>query len=102
MDILNKIDELRKQNNWSIYKLADEAGLTQSTISNMFARKSNPSITTLEQICNAFNISLSEFFAEDNSNISAEENSLLSNYKKLNNRDKSIVKTLINKMNETK
>lgn len=99
MDILNKIDELRKQNNWSIYKLADEAGLTQSTVSNMFARKSNPSITTLEQICSAFNISLSEFFAEE-SNVSAEENTLLSYYRKLNKRDQIIIKTLISKMIE--
>ena len=39
MDILERITELRKERNWSVYKLADEAGLTQSTLANMFTRK---------------------------------------------------------------
>lgn len=68
MDILEKIDELRKERRWSINYLAMEAGLTQSTVNNLFLRKTEPKISTLRALCDAFGITLSEFFAEDTSN----------------------------------
>lgn len=65
MDILEKIDALRQERGWSINYLAMEAMLTQSTVNNIFKRKTEPKISTLKSICNAFGITLSEFFAEE-------------------------------------
>ena len=65
MTILEKIDKLRKARGWSINNLAMEAMLTQSTLNNLYARKTDPKISTLQAICGAFGITLSEFFAED-------------------------------------
>ena len=65
MTTLEKIDKLRVQRGWSIYKLAEEAVLTQSTINNLYSRKAEPKLSTLRAICDAFEISLSEFFEED-------------------------------------
>lgn len=65
MTILEKIDKLRIQRGWSINNLATEAMLTQSTVNNMYQRKNDPKISTLRAICDAFGITLSEFFAED-------------------------------------
>ncbi len=65
MNVLKKINKLRMDRNWSIYRLSLESGIPQSTITNMFNRETLPSITTLEMLCRAFGISLSEFFAED-------------------------------------
>lgn len=65
MDILNRIDELRKERGWSINYLAMEAMLTQSTINNLYTRQTLPTIPTLRAICGAFGITLSEFFAEE-------------------------------------
>ncbi len=65
MKILEKIDKLRKARGWSINNLAMEAMLTQSTLNNLYARKTDPKISTLQAICNAFGITLSEFFAKD-------------------------------------
>lgn len=96
-DILNKIDRLRTERNWSIYKLAEEAGLTQSTVANMFARDTLPSIKTLEAICSALGISLSEFFAEDNSS-NFEDAMIINAYNKLSQRDKRIIKSLLKAM----
>lgn len=95
--ILNKIDRLRTERNWSIYKLAEEAGLTQSTVANMFARDTLPSIKTLEAICSALGISLSEFFAEDNSS-NFEDAMIINAYNKLSQRDKRIIKSLLKAM----
>lgn len=64
MDILEKIDTLRKERGWSINNLAMEALLTQSTVNNLYARKTEPKISTLRALCNAFGITLSEFFSE--------------------------------------
>ena len=67
MDVLKRINTLRLSRGWSVYRLANEAGLAQSTIINMFNRETLPSITTLESICSAFGISMSEFFYEEDS-----------------------------------
>ena len=48
------------------YQLAKISGLSQSTLSNMNTRNTTSSIPTIEMICNALNISLSQFFAGDN------------------------------------
>lgn len=93
MDVLSRIDELRIKRNWTYYKLSEESGITQSTIANMFARKSTPSISTLECFCKAFNISLAEFFC-DESDEKDQEIILLSYFKKLSLRDKQTVISL--------
>lgn len=98
MDILNKINELRNQKGWSIYKLSEESGITQSTLSNMFSRKTLPSLTTLKQLCDSFNISLSEFFSD--SSTSNDETFLLSNYRKLSEKDKLTIRELISILNK--
>ncbi len=41
-----------------------ESELTQSTINNLYTRHTEPKISTLRAICNAFGISLSEFINE--------------------------------------
>jgi transcriptional regulator with XRE-family HTH domain len=63
MDILEHISTLRKERGWSDYRLAKEAGIPQSTLSNLYKRKNSPTISTLEAICRAMGISLSQFFA---------------------------------------
>lgn len=95
MDVLERINELRKNRGWSIYKLAEESGITQSTLANMFTRKSNPSISTLIQLCEAFGITLSQFFDDKELKYSDDELMLLSNYKKLNEKEKHIINSLI-------
>ena len=95
MDILEKIEFYRKKRGWSQYKLAIESGLTQSTLSNMFARKTLPSITTLSNICDALGITLSEFFDnENNAVLQNDELELLSNYRKLTDKQKKAIKSL--------
>ena len=69
MNILKRINTLRMNRGWSIYKLSVESGIAQSTLINMFNRETLPSITTLENLCTAFGISMSEFF-EDSSDAS--------------------------------
>lgn len=65
MEVLEKIEKLRKEKGWSINYLAMESGLTQSTLNNLYSRNTEPKISTLRAICGAFGISLSQFFKEE-------------------------------------
>lgn len=65
MEVLEKIETLRKEKGWSINFLAMESGLTQSTLNNLYTRKTEPKISTLRAICGAFGITLAEFFKEE-------------------------------------
>lgn len=65
MDTLERIKQLLTAQGWTKYKLAKESGLAQSTIINIFNHNTVPSIVTLEAICKAFNITLAQFFADD-------------------------------------
>ena len=82
MDILRKINKMRLDRNWSIYRLSVESDVPQSTLTNMFNRETLPSITTLESICGAFKISLSDFFIEEEKQMNEdnEDKELLSMY----------------------
>lgn len=62
MEVLDRIDELRKQRGWSVNNLVMEAMLTQSTLNNLYVRRAEPKLSTLRAICAAFGISLAEFF----------------------------------------
>lgn len=100
MDVVKKINELRKNMGWSVYQLAKEAGITQSTIANMFYRNSTPSIETLEQICSAFNLTLYEFFNEQHETYNNEELSLIHKYRKLEKKEKNYIQNIINIMSK--
>ena len=98
MNVLEKVKKLQEERGWSTYKLAYEAGLTQSTLSNMFARGTCPTVDTLEKICEAFGISLAEFFENDSrkAHVSKEELELLNKYRALTDKEKDAVKSMIN------
>lgn len=66
MDIPQRIKELAKARGWSEYRLAKETKLAASTISNIYHRNTMPSVATIEIICTAFGITLSQFFSNDN------------------------------------
>ncbi|MBE5737106.1 MAG: helix-turn-helix transcriptional regulator [Clostridiales bacterium] len=68
MEVLEKIELLRKEKGWSINYLAMESGLTQSTLNNLYSRNTEPKISTLRAICGAFGITLSDFFKEEENN----------------------------------
>ena len=68
MDILDRILQLREERHWSEYQLAEKSGLTQSTISTWYRKNMLPSISSIEKICAAFDISLSQFFLDNGEN----------------------------------
>ena len=79
IDVLERITYYRTLKNWTEYQLAEEAGLTQSTISSWYRKNTIPSIPSLEKICSAFGITLSQFFSTemDNFTLTTQQKELL-------------------------
>ncbi len=97
MDVLKKIKKLKEEKGWSNYRLSIESGITVSTITNMFSRETLPSITTLTALCEAFGISVAQFFAEDNYGeiLTCDENNLIQNYRRLSDKNKKATLSLL-------
>lgn len=45
----NRIRQLMVERGWTIYRLAQESGLSQTTISNIFKRNNQPSLPTVNK-----------------------------------------------------
>lgn len=88
MDILSRIKELQGERDWTDYKLAQEAGLPITTLSAIFARKNTPRVETLQSICNAFGLTLSQFFLENEriEILSDNEKEMLTLFRKLSTK----------------
>jgi transcriptional regulator with XRE-family HTH domain len=97
MNVIERIHQLRKERGWSVNNLAMEAGLTQSTLSSMLGRNSPPKIETLISLCNAFGITLAQFFSdkEDMEIVTKEEKELIALYRRLPNDKKQALIELI-------
>jgi transcriptional regulator with XRE-family HTH domain len=97
VDVLGRIDELMRRNGWSEYKLAKVSGVPQSTINSLYRKNNLPTIPTLENLCKAFDITLSEFFA-DGKNIASlthEQRVMFEKWKDLPNEQKELLMRLI-------
>lgn len=64
-DILGRIEKERAARSWSEYALAENSGLTQSTISTWRRRSLQPSVASIEKLCTGLGISLAQFFQEE-------------------------------------
>lgn len=98
MDIIERIKELRDARGWSTNQLALEAEITQSTVSTLLTKPNSlPSLDTLIRLCNAFGITLAQFFMEDEQSefVSAQEKLLIGQYRKLPDKKKKAVLALL-------
>ena len=86
MNILERITILRERRHWTEYRLAEESGLPQSTISSWYRKGMLPSISSLEKVCDAFSITMSQFFADDQDcvTLTADQKQLLEKWVVLN------------------
>ncbi len=61
-----RILELCGQKGMTIYRLALESGVSQSTIKSiLYGKSKNPGVVTLKMLCDGLNVSIIEFFNTD-------------------------------------
>lgn len=99
-DILAAITIYREERGWTEYQLAEHSGLPQSTISSWYRKNMVPTIPSLEKICGAFGITLSQLFAEGDVPVSLTESQrrLLERWVRLSEEQQAVVFALIDKM----
>lgn len=104
-NVLEHISKLCKDYGWSYYRLSREADIPYSTITNMMKRRTVPSVPTLERICFAFGITISEFFSESSVEEEAAQRDskrLLRYWFKLSESDRELLLTLAKRLSSKK
>lgn len=101
MDALQRLTQLMDERGWSVYRLAKNCGLSESTLANVFKRNTVPTITTLERICDGFGITLSQFFAEGEMvELTPELKELFNNWVNLTAEQKMAANQMLRAMNK--
>lgn len=83
MNIGERIREIRLAKNIQSNVLADKAGITNVYLSYIEHGTKTPKFETLQEICNALGISLSQFFNTEDASLPLEYQELLQNAKVL-------------------
>lgn len=63
--IATRMIELCKKHKTSKYRLSQLTGISQTSLGNIIKGQSIPTIINLEKICDAFGITIAQFFAGD-------------------------------------
>ena len=85
MDAQKRIKQLMEERGWTDYRLAKEANLSHSTITNVFKRNNAPTLPTLEVICRAFGITLAAVEITD------EQRELFAKWSTLTEKQKALL-----------
>lgn len=83
MNIGERITYFREQKGYSVNKLANLSGVSQSYLRDIELENKNPTVAFLRIVCYALNISLQDFFSEESTN-TISDNPLIQKIYKLN------------------
>lgn len=99
-DILGMIRKNREARGWTEYQLAERSGLPQSTISSWYKKGMTPSFSSLERICDAFGLTLSQFFADGEQALALTpaQRSMLERWNKLTRSQQTALLALLDTM----
>ena len=99
VNVTDRITVLMQDRGLSEYRLRKETQLPASTIANIFHRNTVPSLVTLECICDAFGITLCQFFAEGNFIAPSDEQLvLLQRWARLRKEQRTVLLDLMDTM----
>ena len=90
MEIGSHVKQLREQKNYSINKLANMAGVSQSYLRQVEIGSTSPTIEKLSYIVEALGVSLQEFFS-----LNTDKEDLVSLINRLNKEEKESVYNLL-------
>jgi len=99
-DILAAITAYREQRGWTEYQLAERSGLPQSTISSWYRKNMVPTVPSLEKLCGAFGITLSQLFSEGGEPVTLTESQrqLIERWSRLTEDQQAAIFFLLDKM----
>ena len=91
-----KVRKLQRERGWTDYELYKQSGVWQQTLSKWFGTDVVPTLPNLEQVCEAFGITLADFFAEGNLvELTPDKKELHDDFCKLTKPDQASVRSII-------
>ena len=104
MKIQDRIEELLTKRKWSKNKLAREAGLYSTTVYDWFNEKHfTPDRKSIELVCAALDISLTEFYSGiDDGELDGEQMLLLELFEKVPKGKRKVVFELLRSLSDEK
>ncbi|MBE7085037.1 MAG: helix-turn-helix transcriptional regulator [Clostridiales bacterium] len=102
MDIVEKIDKLRKEKRWTKSMLATQAGITPNTVYNWYNnKKATPTRESIENVCSALGVSVISMYADvEAGDLTAEEIELLEAFRKIPDKKNAIALSTLKAMSE--
>ena len=99
-NVLSAILAHRQARGWTEYQLAERSGLPQSTISSWYRKDMIPSLPSLEKVCTAFGITLSQLLAEDRDLVALtdDQRALLDRWSRLTPAQQAALTALLDPM----
>ncbi|MBQ2867725.1 MAG: helix-turn-helix transcriptional regulator [Firmicutes bacterium] len=99
-DILKTITEYRTERGWTEYHLSERSELPQSTISSWYRKGTVPTLASLEKICTAFGVTLSQILAENDDpvTLTTEQRELLERWTRLTPEQQEVIFQLLDLM----
>ena len=94
-----KLTSYRTKKGYSVNKLANLAGISQSYLRDIELGNKNPTVEILSILCDTLNITLKEFF-DDNSSKSTETDLLLTKIYQLSPKQRTALLQFLDAMNE--
>ena len=97
-----RVKELCDEHHMSRYRLAQLTGMTQTALGNIMTNKSVPTVLTIERICDAFGISLAQFFTKEGvrPDLTAEQKELLDTWDVLDRKERDILMTFVRSLKD--
>ena len=85
MDIASRLKEIRTAKGYSVYKLSQLSGVSETHIRDLERGDRNPSLDTIDRIAKIYGMSLSELLNENEtvSYLTEEEKELLDCYRRM-------------------
>jgi len=100
--IAKRVYQLRSNEGISARKLSLDLGLSNSYMLQVESGSKVPSFEVLLKLSEYFNLSLAEFFSEDDATGDPEESKLLASFRRLNNADKQRVVVMVDALAENR
>lgn len=96
--VTGKLNNLCKEHNITKYRLAQITGLSQTTVANMLNGSTMPTLASLDLVCDAFGISIAQFFTDDGTEmagLSDKQRNLLNSWANLPPEKREMVEKFI-------
>ena len=94
--VAGNIKDLCKKRHVSKYRLAQLTGIAQSSLGRIIANEITPSLQTLEKICSALDVTLSQFFQDEKENhLTDKQNEVMEIWNDLSADEQAVVLAML-------